>query len=113
MITMGVERGITIATLNYDNTIEMKASEQSAQCNTGLQDWVRSGTIPCYGSGIDLIKLHGSVNWLWGVLQVACEKLSASEMTDDMDRFIKQATKSPLSVVPGQRLGVIFGGRNN
>jgi hypothetical protein len=112
MITIGAGGGITIATLNYDNTIEIKASEQSVRCNTGIQDWIKSGAVPCYPSGIDLIKLHGSANWSWktepasGVQHRTLVELNETEMAE----FVKKA-KSGWGDV-GQQLGVIFGGRN-
>jgi hypothetical protein len=61
MITFGAEHGITIGTLNYDNTIEMKALDQSVQCNTGLQDWITSGDIPRYVSVSKDIESHESL----------------------------------------------------
>jgi SIR2-like domain len=112
MITVGAGSGITVATLNCGNTIEIKALKQSVPCNTGIQDWIKSGTVPCYPSGIELIKLHGSANWSWktepasGVQHRTLVELNEDELAE----FVNQA-KSGWGD-SGQQLGVIFGGRN-
>jgi hypothetical protein len=52
MITMGKEeRGITIATLNYDNTIEMEAEKQRVRCNAGVHGSTQAPSRPM-GKGL-------------------------------------------------------------
>jgi hypothetical protein len=59
------DRPITIATLNYDNSVELRASFTEIPCQTGLREWSDSGIFPRQERGVDLLKLHGSVTWQW------------------------------------------------
>ncbi len=80
MISAGARGRITIATLNYDNAIELKAQEQSVVCHTGLAEWNASGSLPCRQDGIELIKLHGSVNWSWKAMPGAGDQRELVEL---------------------------------
>lgn len=57
---------LTIATLNYDNCMELACSASERSCTTGIESWSRSSAssdpFVCT-SGILLLKLHGSINW--------------------------------------------------
>lgn len=53
LIKRGRQERITIATLNYDNTIEMKASEDCITIDTGLRSWITTGTLGSISTGID------------------------------------------------------------
>jgi len=61
----GVTGGLTIATLNYDLTIEQAASRLGVDCATGIENWLRVGRWDWPKDGIRLLKLHGSINWVW------------------------------------------------
>ena len=64
MIQRARQTSLTVATLNYDNTVELAASELGVPCETGIAEWNRSGVlIEGTQPGIALIKLHGSINW--------------------------------------------------
>lgn len=57
--------GLTIATLNYDLTVEQAAARSGVPCATGIEHWLRFGRWDWPGSGIRLLKLHGSIDWVW------------------------------------------------
>ncbi len=59
------QKRLVIATLNYDNAIELLSKENSVPCNTGIKDWIEKGDFDFSGDGIKLLKLHGSVYWRW------------------------------------------------
>lgn len=58
---------LTIATLNYDNCMELACSASECPYTTGIEHWSRSNTssdpFTC-STGILLLKLHGSINWI-------------------------------------------------
>jgi hypothetical protein len=69
LLECGSKGKITIASLNYDNCIERKASDLKITCMTGMQGgkggWPCDGAFSPVSNGIDLIKLHGSSTWFW------------------------------------------------
>jgi len=57
---------LSIATLNYDNTIELAArllQPKPITCETGVQFWNNNGRLDRAPDGLYLLKLHGSINW--------------------------------------------------
>lgn len=58
------QKRLVIATLNYDNSIELLASSAGVPCNTGLSDWQNQRGMDISAPGIHLLKLHGSIDWL-------------------------------------------------
>jgi NAD-dependent SIR2 family protein deacetylase len=56
---------VFVATLNYDNGIELMARAKGVLCDTGIEQWSRTGILDYRSDGVGLIKLHGSVYWLW------------------------------------------------
>jgi hypothetical protein len=57
--------GLTIATLNYDTTVEMAARKAGVSLTTGLHGW-RPGEPPQFpptDGVVNLLKIHGSVDW--------------------------------------------------
>lgn len=55
---------MTIATLNYDNTIEIAASDNEIQVVTaGITSRIETGLFEKPTSEIELLKLHGSIDW--------------------------------------------------
>ena len=115
LIKNGQHGSIIIATLNYDNTIEMKALEESVPIETGIQSWITTGLLGNAPNGIELIKLHGSLDWVWREPSVfnserpphkyICQ-LQADEMKD---RF--KSVNSGTIHLDGSP-AIIFGGRN-
>jgi hypothetical protein len=55
--------GITIATLNYDLSIEHTGANANVPVHTGIQDWIAEGTWRWSRRGVRLLKLHGSIDW--------------------------------------------------
>jgi len=54
---------LTIASLNYDNCVELFCDSVGIRYNTGIEEWSKSGTVDMKGDGILLLKLHGSIDW--------------------------------------------------
>jgi hypothetical protein len=54
---------LCVATLNYDNSIELLASSNSIECNTGIINWSKNGEFKNENDSIFLLKLHGSIDW--------------------------------------------------
>lgn len=57
------QRGTVIATLNYDNTVELAASSAGISCDTGISEWSQKGRFCFDPANVPLLKLHGSVEW--------------------------------------------------
>jgi hypothetical protein len=57
--------GVTVATLNYDLSIEQAAANAGVPCTSGLEEWLETGSWPTPDKGIRLLKLHGSIDWIW------------------------------------------------
>jgi hypothetical protein len=64
--------GLTIATLNYDRSIELAAEGFGVPIETGIDRWIAGRrwdlSLP---QGIRLLKLHGSIDWVWKVVETA------------------------------------------
>jgi len=58
-------RRATIATLNYDLSVEGAAEGAGIEVHTGIDHWVDSGTWDWPKRGVRLLKLHGSIDWAW------------------------------------------------
>lgn len=57
--------GLTIATLNYDLGVEYAAEAAGVPLDTGIESWLAGGRWRWPVDGIRLLKLHGSINWVW------------------------------------------------
>jgi hypothetical protein len=55
--------GVTIATLNYDRSVEVAAEASNIPCALGLENLDATGDLQLPGAGVRLIKLHGSIDW--------------------------------------------------
>jgi SIR2-like domain len=55
---------LTVATLNYDQSIEELAKHERLECHTGIENWLVKGELVWPGRGIHLLKLHGSIDWV-------------------------------------------------
>lgn len=53
---------LTVATLNYDLTLETLANLLSFPVETGIEDWPTDQKLR-FGDGLRLLKLHGSIDW--------------------------------------------------
>jgi hypothetical protein len=63
LVELGREREITISTLNYDLTIESAASRSGIEVSTGVEKWGEDWTLRWLETGVNLVKLHGSIDW--------------------------------------------------
>ena len=58
---------LTIATLNYDLSIEQAGDHEGIVVETGIDAWIADRRWPPHpGDGVRLLKLHGSIDWCWG-----------------------------------------------
>jgi hypothetical protein len=57
--------GLTIATLNYDVSVEHAAQAGGISLSTGIERWLQDGRWSWPKESIRLLKLHGSINWVW------------------------------------------------
>ncbi len=53
----------TVATLNYDNVVELLCRQHGILCSYGLDGYEGSFQVKPPKKGVHLIKLHGSLNW--------------------------------------------------
>lgn len=57
--------GGTIATLNYDLTIEQACADAGVLVDTGIEHWIENRRWRWSATGVGLLKLHGSIDWAW------------------------------------------------
>jgi NAD-dependent SIR2 family protein deacetylase len=95
---------LVVATLNYDNGVELVAHSQSVGCNTGIENWSEKGVFDFSSDGLHLIKLHGSIDWSWQ------QKVRTPERPLSHSVIRQTATEQFKSSV--ERPAVIFGQRN-
>lgn len=95
---------VTIASLNYDNCVELFCNSADIPCDTGIDEWSEKGTFSGNKSGIFLLKLHGSIDWR----QIDDFKTEQRPMPH---RVIRRATSEDREQW-GYRPAVIFGSRN-
>jgi len=92
-----------VATLNYDNSVELAASDSNIRCETAIADWSQTGEFGLTGEGILLLKLHGSVDW-------------ALKESQSVNRPMSHSIISPVETIEmkqhGFRPAVVFGHRN-
>jgi SIR2-like domain len=55
---------LTVATLNYDRSIENVAQLQGADYHTGIEQWTMHGELEWPEDDLKLLKLHGSIDWV-------------------------------------------------
>jgi hypothetical protein len=95
----------TIATLNYDNTIELVARRLGIRLDTGIGFWREKGT---FGFGdyeaVPYRKLHGSINWaMHSEESQKRTPLTREVLTEVSEERMRDAEHEPA---------LIFGGRN-
>jgi hypothetical protein len=96
--------GGTIATLNYDNSVELSASNADIRCETGFGRWVGRDQPTKSFEDAELLKLHGSLNWRYN---------PHSRSVRDFEELSPTSEEKIYHSHPGrdssERLGVIFG----
>lgn len=63
LISESFQNNSCIATLNYDNSLEILATTLNISVNTGINDWKTFGEIKRIPGKLFLLKLHGSITW--------------------------------------------------
>jgi hypothetical protein len=93
---------LVVATLNYDNSVELAAASEGVPCETGITSWSQNGKFSFPEKGVALLKLHGSIEWQQdfrsGPETIEHLAVRAVDLTDMRRR--------------GYRPAVIFGHRN-
>jgi hypothetical protein len=100
---LSVQPRLTIATLNYDNCVELFCGNAGIPCDTGIDEWSEKGSFEEEKDGVFLLKLHGSIDWQSGS--------GRSEERPMPHRVIKRATAMQAKE-SSYRPAVIFGSRN-
>lgn len=99
---------LSIATLNYDNTIELLSRANGVACDTGVKSWVERGFFEYQNDGISLLRLHGSNYWFWSKgVQTYEQRLPHTEL-----RVMSAFDKEPPVTVLVETPMAIFGQRN-
>ena len=93
---------LVVATLNYDNTVELMCDSHEVPCHTGILDWGRTGSFDVMPKNVTLLKLHGSMNWMMHK-DPSGGKLSGPWL-------VREATQFDEHV--GERPALVFGQRN-
>ena len=57
------QHSLVVATLNYDNSVELAAESEGLACDMGIGNWLERGEFDPSAPGLHLLKLHGSVDW--------------------------------------------------
>ncbi len=55
---------LVVGTLNYDRSIETVCTAHGLPYSTGIESWSSNRTFESVTEGIQLIKLHGSIDWV-------------------------------------------------
>ncbi|EDY21938.1 hypothetical protein CfE428DRAFT_0063 [Chthoniobacter flavus Ellin428] len=105
LVKRAAHEQIPLATLNYDNTIELVARKLQLRFDTGIEHWRKHGSFNHGDSeGIPFRKLHGSLNWVLRTESAVAEASLSREVIAEVDeREMQDAEYEPA---------LIFGGRN-
>jgi hypothetical protein len=57
--------GLTVATLNYDRSVEQACASEEVSVHTGIAQWDATRCWDWPEKGLRLLKLHGSIDWQW------------------------------------------------
>lgn len=94
----------TIATLNYDNAIELAGQIANVEIDTGFDTWSTSGDFTFEDKKTPLLKLHGSIDWALSDGQRSKEKPLPFQVIEKVDPNKDKAR--------GFHPAVVFGGTN-
>jgi hypothetical protein len=62
-VNLARDDDITVATLNYDGTVEKAADESGVSWSHGIDQWNDQWQLAWQSPGLRLMKLHGSLEW--------------------------------------------------
>jgi hypothetical protein len=97
------QKRLTIASLNYDNALEILFGTAGIDLERGIESWTSEGKLAESAAGPVLLKLHGSIDW-------ALEMPSRSQRLQ-MPRA-KLVAKNASEVGQGYKPAIVFGQRN-
>lgn len=105
MVRYAAKHQVPIATLNYDNCIELVSSRLNLTVDTGINHWQQNGAFDFSSKGIlPLLKLHGSINWKRSIENPSERRLfQRTVLSSVSNESILDAEHVPA---------IIFGGRN-
>lgn len=93
---------LAVATLNYDNCVELLAAQNSVDCTTGIEEWAETGEFAFEVDSLCLMKLHGSIDWI---------KVPSNEQRKLPHTIVRKASLPHLKD-KAHTPAVIFGQRN-
>jgi hypothetical protein len=92
---------MTIATVNYDRSVELACDELGLVFDTLIADWSATRAFPEVSDGVRLLKLHGSIDWAYDAdIRTQAGRLPAIEVKQE-EPFVR------LERVPA----IVFGRR--
>jgi hypothetical protein len=94
---------LVVATLNYDNSVELLCNSQNVICHTGISNWSAQGHFNLSSEGLHLLKLHGSIDWLREYDETTTGQMPAVKIRQLEPKEVKNRDLRPA---------VIFGNRN-
>jgi hypothetical protein len=102
---------LAVATLNYDTAIEMACRDAEVECCLGITEWSGGGE-PLHWTedGLNLIKLHGSIDWTWQPAAVAPPPVGQQSRQIFRQRRL-QVGGIPEANNPYQEPALVFGQR--
>lgn len=96
LVEFAVERSLFVATLNYDLLFEASARRCGRPFSYGLEAWNEKQIIKPLKDHVNLLKLHGSINW-----------------SGSVDQFSVLEEAAPTSNWRHSNALMIFGGQNS
>jgi hypothetical protein len=99
LVDLAREQGpLTIATLNYDRSIENVAELKDATYDTGIETWLTRGEFEWREAELRLLKLHGSIDWVVKRPEFISGELPAQQIVKVLDPAEKQRYDQPAVV---------------
>ena len=102
------QKKVVIATLNYDNIIELLCRQRGISYSYGLEEYERKFKITPPEKGVHLLKLHGSVTWILREESEMGTAVSALEVLKEDEASEESETRKRMGGSPA----IIFGERN-
>lgn len=96
---------LVIASLNYDNAIELLSEASDIACHTGIKTWSETGRFELSDGGINLLKLHGSITWTerFGTRIASGFSRGYTEINPKEKKFYLRTGENRPALIFGQR----------
>lgn len=120
LVRQGAQQVFTVATLNYDNGVELACRMAKIPVDTGLSSWTNYGEFRKPSGGIELLKLHGSIEWGKKKEQASNNSLPQVTIYSIQDLFEKLSSKPTPglledtfeNMLDSDSRAIVFGARN-